>query len=61
MNRTFAALGYRGFEQTDGRVKWFDRTNKYSGTTRNGEGYEVIGDGEPREENAILTGAGKPR
>jgi hypothetical protein len=52
VNRSFSAMGLTGIEQDDGSVDWYrdgeewiDGGYQCIGTTRNGEGYEVLNQG----------------
>jgi len=39
---TYRAHNLTGEQYGDGPVKWYDKRGVYVGTTRNGDGYEVV-------------------
>ena len=44
--RTYRAKHLTGREQPDGTVVWIDAQRNHVGTTRNGDGYEVVSEGD---------------
>ena len=42
--KTYKAKHLFGYERPDGQVDWRDKFGHYVGTTRNGDGYEVLTD-----------------
>jgi hypothetical protein len=43
--KTYRAKHLTGYEQPDGAVVWIDNLWTHVGTTRNGEGYQVLTNG----------------